>query len=73
MVALPKPHRHHHLFSVCALLGIEPDHSGDAEQGFTTHDGRFVGRGEALMMVREAGQQMRNPNAQHQLYSEDLW
>jgi hypothetical protein len=72
MVSLPKPHRHHHLFAVCALLGIDPDHAGH-ESGFTTADGRFVARGEALMMVRSCGQKMRNPDAHTQLYSEDVW
>ncbi len=61
IIALPKPHRHHHLFALCAFIGIDPE---PCEQGFTTNDARFVGRREAAKLVN-----FEKP----ELYSEDLW
>lgn len=72
MVALPAPFRHHHLFSMSALLGIDPDSIGHTP-GFTTDLGVFVDRAAAMGLVKASGQPMRNESAQHELFSEDLW
>ena len=61
MIALPKPYRHHHLFAVAALLGVDTD---GCEQGFTFWTGRFMSRKEAAQYAR-----LDKPEA----FSEDLW
>jgi hypothetical protein len=43
-----------------------------AEQGFVTHDGRFVDRIEGLRIAEEAGQIVKKHNPQDQLLSEDF-
>ena len=74
VVALPRPHRHHHLYATCALLGIDPDHAGH-DSGFMTSMGRFVGREVAMWIVVAAGQPYRHSGSpgDPKLYSEDVW
>ena len=72
MVALPSPHRHHHLYAVSALLGIEPDREGHTS-GFTTNHGRFVGREEGVGIATNARQLIRKTDPPSQLFSEDVW
>ncbi len=72
MVSLPAPFRHHHLFSMSALLGIDPDGIGHTP-GFTTDLGVFVDRTAAMDLVKATGQPMRNEGAQRELFSVDLW
>lgn len=70
--ALPRPHRHHHLFSLAAFVG---DHADPCDQGFMTSKGRYVGREEALRICIASGQPNRrsgNPS-DTRLYSEDVW
>lgn len=72
IVTSPPPARHATLLHPVAYLqAIGPD-----DQGFITSAGRFVGRKEALGIVKAAGQkQIDHPalNAGGQLFSEDLW
>jgi hypothetical protein len=72
MVSLPRPHRHHHLFAVAALLGID---LGDVKQGFTTSNGAFVDRREAQRLAISHGQPNRRSGAAEskELFSEDVW
>lgn len=72
LIALPKPHRHYHLFATAALLQIPLE---DHVQGFTTSEGRFVDRKEARKIVEAAGQPNRKSGSQNsdELFSEDVW
>lgn len=72
MVALPGPHRHHHLYATCALLGIDPDHEGH-DSGFTTNSGRYVTREEGVGIATNARQLIRKTDPPSQLFSEDVW
>jgi transposase len=45
----PRQARHFHLFALAAFQGTSAD---PYEQGFTTEDGRFVGRKEAARLVK---------------------
>lgn len=71
-VTAPPPARHHSL-----LHPVANEHViGPDDQGFLTSTGRYVGRVEALQIVKAAGQhQIDHPsrNAGGQLFSEDLW
>lgn len=68
--SLPKPHRHHHVYSLAAFAGadLEP-----GTQGFTTSLGRFVGRESAASIAATAGQIIRKTGTLYDLYSEDVW
>lgn len=70
MWSLPAPSRHFHLFALIAFQGTEAE---PCEQGFSTSQGRFVDRKEAIVLAREAGQPIRKRDNPTQLYSEDLW
>lgn len=72
MIALPRPHRHHHLYALAAFAGFSAD-GGPDTQGFTTNTGRFVHRKEALAIAQAADQPLRKHGNIHELYSEDLW
>lgn len=72
MVALPKPHRHHHIYALAAFLGLDLD---NGRQGFVTSNGSFVDRREAFRLVSTHGQTSRrsgNSNSE-ELFSEDVW
>jgi hypothetical protein len=71
LVSLPKPHRHHHLFALIALLGIH-DFQEKSAQGFVTSLGRFVDREEGLAVAILASQVKMN-DRKRELFSEDLW
>jgi hypothetical protein len=65
--SLPRPARHHVLVQAWCLAHYrdgEPGRIPEHEQGFVTHDGRFLDRYEA---ARLAG------HDRPQLFSEDLW
>jgi hypothetical protein len=70
--ALPRPHRHHHLFSLAAFVG---DNADPCDQGFMTSAGRYVGREEAQNIARAAGQPFTASGGRSdpKLYSEDVW
>jgi hypothetical protein len=72
MFALPRPHRHHHLFSLAAFIGQDPLQH---DQGFTTSTGRYVGREEAQRICIAAGQPNRRSgnDCDTRLFSEDVW
>lgn len=68
-----RPGRHSHaLRAADDALGGERGWFAEAEQGFTTTRGRFVGREEAARIAVRSGQIKRLRWAPH-LYSEDLW
>lgn len=62
LIALPKPCRHHCLYSLAAFLGIDP--LPDDAGGFVTSKGRYLTREEAAKFVGHSSDT---------LYSEDLW
>lgn len=71
-------HRHADIIkTIVNLLGKRTcthgdDCAGESEQGFYTNLGRFVGREEAMLIAREAGQVISNSTFD-ELYSEDLY
>lgn len=71
--SMPPPHRHHHvmkaIWNMNRKLGAVPP-SG---QGFITNTGRFVGREEACIIARNAGQILEKTGPSDVLFSEDLW
>jgi hypothetical protein len=69
MFALPRPHRHHHLFSLAAFIGQNPS---PHVQGFTTSTGRYVDRIEATLIAGRADQ-VDGKGIGDPLYSEDVW
>lgn len=73
--SLPRPARHHNVLWAMDADGYDPDEMAQAEQGFTTSEGRFVGREEALLLAIENGQVPPDvaKNRSKQLFSEDLW
>jgi hypothetical protein len=73
IVTAPPPARHHTLLH--PLSDIYQRRIAPEDQGFITSTARFVGREEALEIVRAAGQPMIDHPSRHarQLFSEDLW
>lgn len=77
---LPKPGRHHDVIAHMADNGVG---AWDCDQGFTTSEGRYVDRFEAMDIARAAGQLLavqtdpdgidirREPS--DRLFSEDVW
>lgn len=72
LFALPRPHRHFHLFAIAAFVGNQAD---PCTQGFMTSAGRFVGRTEAKEIVRASDQDYNVgfASSNPELYSEDVW
>lgn len=66
--ALPRPHRHCHIFALAAFTSDSAEHG---TQGFVTNTGHFVDRMAARKIAEIAGQVEQNGS--HVLYSEDLW
>lgn len=75
MWSLPAPARHNHLYALAAFVGqyVFGAYIGEEEQGFTTSQGRFVDRKQALTIAQGAGQPIRKHGNITELYSEDLW
>lgn len=72
IASLPRPARHNNIIHEIGsrIPPIEWPVSG--ETGFLTSDGEFVGRQDAMLIAKRAGQiaeEHEDPN----LYSEDLW
>jgi hypothetical protein len=70
--SLPKPNRHHHLFS----LTVNDPKEDDDEQGFLDNDGMFLNRAEAFIVATNANQlKPRRPGGYdgELLFSEDIW
>ena len=71
IVALPKPNRHHHLFSEFSI-------TNNWEQGFLIGN-KFVSRKDAYVIAKENGQFARRIDRDKyaydgdELFSEDLW
>lgn len=61
VVALPFPHRHHHLFALAAFMGVDAE---DWKQGFTNESGSFVSRRSTAL---RAGLE------KDEAFSEDFW
>lgn len=70
VIALPKPHRHHHLFALASLIGID---AVDALQGFMTDVGTFLDRKRARIRAEAFKQIIKGPQDSAELFSEDLW
>lgn len=69
--SLPRPARHGDVLH--AVYNEVGGPVGERyEQGFTTDDGRFVGRREAFL-IATAAQQIVCDDAHHILFTEDLW
>lgn len=71
--SLEPPARHHDVMRSMWEAGIQDP--GKGEQGFLTEHGEFVGRREAAIIARNAGQigGRKRTDPQDQLFSEDLW
>lgn len=71
--SLPAPNRHHDVMRLICTQTGRP--AGDNEQGFLTHEGRFIGRRFALWFAQQCGQFKRGPEGYQgeELFSEDLW
>ena len=67
---LPKPGRHHDVIAAMSGLGVG---AWDCDQGFTTSEGRYVDRFEAMDIARSAGQLIGEPDMPDRLFSEDVW
>ncbi len=70
---LPEPFRHHNVIHL--MNGGKRPHI-DAEQGFMTNEGKFVGREEAMIIAKNANQVLPRASNHYQgpeLFSEDLW
>lgn len=72
--------RHGHCFQQLPVLGFEPRKGyEEIEQGFVTHDNRFLNRKEALAHAVVCGQVSGNIAGEYyreekkELFSEDLW
>lgn len=72
--------RHGDIFKQLQDLGFEPKKGyKEIEQGFITHDGKFLNRVEAFNYAKEIGQVSekvildREKTGQLALISEDLW
>lgn len=70
--SLPKPYRHHHIFTVMSALNVRGsrDH---CEQGFLDSAGRFLTRKQALLNAQLHGQLKNGEIIGGVLTSEDLW
>lgn len=75
VASMPPPARHHtimhEMFDLTGdnrLSAVPPD-----GQGFLTDTGRFVGREEAFVIARDAGQIITKHPPSDMLFSEDLW
>lgn len=66
----PAPARHHD------ILKRMPEGMARAsvpsDQGFITDGGKFLGRADALVIARQAGQLLKETH-HRELFSEDLW
>ncbi len=67
---LPPPYRHGDIIAIIAARGYQIPVTG--EQGFITDDGQFINREDALILVRENGQLLKEYHPKY-LFSEDLW
>lgn len=71
--SIPAPARHGHIIKAIwnmnrKLAAVPPE-----GQGFLTDAGRFVGREEAFVIARDAGQIITKHPPRDMLFSEDLW
>ena len=72
--SLPRPARHNDV--IAHIVATNPDIKrvgAGYEQGFVTVLGRFVGREEALIIARAAGQIKEKHRPLDELLSEDIW
>ena len=83
VITLPPPARHHHLLRAVAHVGYKEFdlNRNTYAQGFVTNYRRFVGRREAMLIARAAGQLIPREggymegeiNTGDELFSEDVW
>lgn len=75
----PAPARHHDLLAQVNAALADPDAAGlpagnhVATQGFIDARRGFVGRIQALDIVRQERQKLCEPHNGHELFSENLW
>lgn len=67
--SLPAPAQHGQLFALAAMFNDSPE---PCEQGFTTNEGRFVGRREARRIAEAAEQLDIDARHHDDLFSEDV-
>lgn len=72
ILSLPRPARHHHVMWTRLLIDGQRT-PGDAEQGFLTTAGRFVGREEGLEIATRCDQIKQKHGSPDLLFSEDMW
>lgn len=67
--------RHHNCYYTLSLMFGDKNLVGRDGQGFVTSDDRFVGRKEAYLIAKEAGQLLHDLHDQSNpiLISEDVW
>ena len=72
IASMPAPARHGHVLRpLCELnneICVQPE-----DYGFLTDAGKFVDRGEAKRIAREAGQLLPRCSPRDELFSEDVW
>ena len=78
IISMASPARHpdvvHKLHAVLEAQRADTSFVHLLEQGFVTSTGRYVGRKEAYMIAKEAGQLKDGVgDAPPDLYSEDVW
>lgn len=69
---LPRPARHHHVMWTRLMIDGQRT-TGEAEQGFLTTEGRFVGREEAFEIATRQDQIIEKYGSAGLLFSEDMW
>lgn len=69
---MTKPNRHGNIIQLMTERGETIETIANSEEGFTTTEGRFVSRKEALRIAEKAGQVIGEIIG-NELYSENLW
>lgn len=74
--ALPKPHRHWHVYEQCIwpLASVDELATEDIlEEGFLIDGHQYIGRYHAIEYAKQAGQITMPRFQPRALFSEDLW
>jgi hypothetical protein len=69
----PKPARHDDLLRLMAECGADKVTARASVPGFMTSDGHFLGRRQAKIVARNAGQLLERASGLDELFSEDVW
>jgi hypothetical protein len=77
---LPRPNRHHNLFSLKKELRDDNENAGVVyyntyyeKEGFYSNKRQFLTREEALIVAKDAHQLIQKTCPRTELFSEDLW